>query len=114
MNNILTENFETAATIFPLNHGLIVAGILFCIGLYGVMARRNLLFMLISLELMMNAAGLAFVLAGSYHHQADGQVMYIFILTLAAAEVAIGLALLLRYYRQNKSLDMDIKQEEAK
>lgn len=108
------NNLELMNTIFPLSHGLIVAGILFVIGLYGVMARRNLLFMLLSLELMMNAAGLAFVLVGSYYGQADGQIMFIFILTLAAAEVAIGLAMLLRYYQHKKSLDVDAMQEDQK
>lgn len=69
----------------PLEHGLIVATILFALGFYGVMVRRNLLFMLMSLEIMMNAAALAFVLAGSVWAQPDGQVMFILILTLAAA-----------------------------
>ena len=63
----------------PLEHGLIVATILFALGFYGVMVRRNLLFMLMSLEIMMNAAALAFVLAGSVWSQPDGQVMFILI-----------------------------------
>lgn len=105
------DNLEVMNAIFPLSHGLIVAGTLFSIGLYGVMARRNLIFMLISLELMMNAAGLAFVLVGSLFQSADGQIMFIFILTLAAAEVAIGLAMLLRYYRQKETLDIDAMKE---
>jgi len=61
----------------PLEHGLIVATILFALGFYGVMVRRNLLFMLMSLEIMMNAAALAFVLAGSAWLQPDGQIMFI-------------------------------------
>ena len=69
----------------PLEHGLIVATILFALGFYGVMVRRNLLFILMSLEIMMNAAALAFVLAGSAWAQPDGQIMFILILTLAAA-----------------------------
>jgi NADH-quinone oxidoreductase subunit K len=60
-----------------------------------------------SLEVMLNAAGLAFVVAGSRWHQADGQVMFMFILAMAAAEVAVGLALLLQVYRRFKSLDVD-------
>jgi NADH-quinone oxidoreductase subunit K len=60
-----------------------------------------------SLEVMLNAAGLAFVVAGSRWHQADGQVMFIFVLAMAAAEVAVGLALLLQIYRRFKSLDVD-------
>jgi NADH-quinone oxidoreductase subunit K len=60
-----------------------------------------------SLEVMLNAAGLAFVAAGARWHQADGQVMFLFILTMAAAEVAVGLALVLRIYHKFKSLDVD-------
>jgi NADH-quinone oxidoreductase subunit K len=60
-----------------------------------------------SLEVMLNAAGLAFVVAGSRWHQADGQVMFLFILATAASEVAVGLALLLQIYRRFKSLDVD-------
>lgn len=95
----------------PLEHGLIVAAILFTLGFAGVMVRRNILFMLLSLEIMMNAAGLAFVLAGSRWVQADGQVMFILILTLAAAEVSIGLAIMLRLYKRFKTLDIDIASE---
>ncbi len=69
--------------------------------------RRNLLFILMSLEIMLNAAGLAFVTAGARWAQADGQVMFIFILAMAASEVAVGLALVLQLYRQNESLDAD-------
>ena len=95
----------------PLEHGLIVATILFALGFYGVMVRRNLLFMLRSLEVMMNAAALAFVMAGSAWVQPDGQIMFIFILTLAAAEAAIGLAILLRFYHQRGHLDVDSANE---
>lgn len=97
--------------VMPLSHGLIFAAALFAIGLFGVMARRDFLFMLISLELMMNAAALAFVLAGAKYAVADGQVMLIFILTLAAAEVAIGLAILLRFYHVHGHLDGDRARE---
>ncbi|KTF07192.1 NADH:ubiquinone/quinone oxidoreductase, chain 4L, partial [marine sediment metagenome] len=68
--------------MIPMSHGLILAGILFAIGLCGVMVRRNFLFMLMSLEIMMNAAALAFVVAGSRWVDPDGQIMFIFILTL--------------------------------
>ena len=69
--------------------------------------RRNLLFILMSIEIMLNAAGLAFVTAGARWAQADGQVMFIFILAMAASEVAVGLAFLLQLYHQNESLDTD-------
>ena len=97
--------------LIPMSHGLILAGILFAIGLCGVMVRRNFLFMLMSLEIMMNAAALAFVVAGSRWMDPDGQVMFIFILTLAAAEVSIGLAVLLQFYHKRGHLDVDSANE---
>ncbi|EIK52492.1 NADH:ubiquinone oxidoreductase subunit K [Stutzerimonas stutzeri TS44] len=95
----------------PLEHGLAVAAILFCLGLVGLMVRRNILFMLMSLEIMMNAAGLAFVVTGSRWAQADGQIMFILVITLAAAEAAIGLAILLQLYRRFNTLDVDAASE---
>jgi NADH-quinone oxidoreductase subunit K len=92
------------ATI-PMEHGLILAAVLFSLGLAGVLVRRNIVFMLMSLEIMLNAAGLAFVVAGARWGQVDGQVMFLFILTMAAAEVSVGLALVLNLYRQRRSLD---------
>ena len=97
--------------LIPMSHGLILAGILFTIGLCGVMVRRNFLFMLMGLEIMMNAAALAFVVAGSRWVDPDGQVMFIFILTLAAAEVSIGLAILLQFYHKRGHLDVDSANE---
>ena len=97
--------------MIPMSHGLILAGILFAIGLCGVMVRRNFLFMLMSLEIMMNAAALAFVVAGSRWVDPDGQIMFIFILTLAAAEVSIGLAILLQFYHKHGHLNVDSANE---
>ncbi len=91
----------------PMEHGLVLAAILFTLGLAGVLMRRNIIFMLMSVEIMLNAAGLAFIVAGARWGQADGQVMFIFILTLAAAEVSVGLALVLQLYRRFKTLDVD-------
>jgi NADH-quinone oxidoreductase subunit K len=87
--------------------GLLLAGILFMLGLIGISIRRNIIFMLISAEIMLNAAGLAFIVAGSRWAEPDGQVMFIFILTMAAAEVSVGLALILQIYHQLKTLDSD-------
>jgi len=84
-----------------------LAGILFALGVAGLLVRRNLVFILMSIEIMLNAAGLAFVTAGARWAQADGQVMFIFILAMAASEVSVGLALVLQLYRQNRSLDAD-------
>jgi NADH-quinone oxidoreductase subunit K len=91
----------------PTEAGLILAGVLFMLGLISVMIRRNIIFMLISVEVMLNAAGLAFIVAGAKWGQPDGQVMFIFILTMAAAEVSVGLALILQLFHQLKTLDGD-------
>ena len=91
----------------PFEHGLLLAGALFVLGLIGVMVRRNIIFILLSIEVMLNAAGLAFLVAGSRWSQPDGQVMFIFILTMAAAEVSVGLALVIRLYHVCKTLDAD-------
>jgi NADH-quinone oxidoreductase subunit K len=91
----------------PLETGLLLAIILFVIGLIGLLVRRNIIFMLMSIEIMLNAAGLAFVLGSARWIQADGQVMFIFILAMAAAEVSVGLALILRIYNKFKTLDPD-------
>ncbi len=87
--------------------GLVLAAVLFAVGLAGLLARRNVLFILMSIEIMLNAAGLAFIVAGERWGQPDGQVVFIFILTMAAAEVSVGLALVLRLYHQYKSVDAD-------
>jgi NADH-quinone oxidoreductase subunit K len=91
----------------PAEAGLVLAGILFMLGLISVLVRRNIIFMLISVEIMLNASGLAFITAGARWAQPDGQVMFIFILTMAAAEVSVGLALILQIYHQLKTLDSD-------
>jgi NADH-quinone oxidoreductase subunit K len=87
---------------------LLLAGVLFALGLIGLLVRRNVIFMLMSIEIMLNAAGLAFVVAGSRWGQADGQVMLMFILAMAAAEVAVGLALILQMSHRLKTLDVDM------
>jgi NADH-quinone oxidoreductase subunit K len=91
----------------PVEAGLVLAGILFMLGLISVLIRRNVIFMLISVEIMLNAAGLAFIVAGARWGQPDGQAMFIFIITMAAAEVSVGLALILQIYHQLKTLDGD-------
>jgi NADH-quinone oxidoreductase subunit K len=91
----------------PIEHVLIASAILFVIGLVGLLTRKNILFTLMSLEMMLNSAGLAFIAAGASWGQADGQVMFIFILAVAGAEVSIGLALVLQLYHSYKSLNVD-------
>lgn len=92
---------------YPIDLGLGLAAILFGLGLVGVLVRRNIVFLLLCIEIMLDAAGLAFVMAGARWGRPDGQVMYIFILTMAAAEVSVGLALIMRMYHRLKSLDSD-------
>ena len=77
-------------SVVSMQQALMLAGILFALGLIGLLVRRNLLFVLMSIEIMLNAAGLAFVAAGARWAQADGQVMFIFILAMAASEVSVG------------------------
>ena len=91
----------------PIEHVLALAGLLFLLGLIGVLVRRNVMFLLMSLEVMMNAAGLAFVAAGARWGMPDGQIMFMFILALAAAEVAVALGIVVQLARRFESLDVD-------
>ena len=95
----------------PFEEVLFVSGVLFALGLMGILIRRNIIFVLMSIEVMMNAAALAFVAAGNRWHAADGQIMFILILTLAASEASVGLALVLQIYRRFKTLDTDAAAE---
>lgn len=92
----------------PMEHGLLLAAVLFALGLIGVLTRRNMVFVLMSLEIMLNAAALAFVVAGSRWGQTDGQIMFLMIISLAAAEVAVGLGLVLQMFHRFKTLDLDV------
>ena len=91
----------------PLDHVLLLSALLFICGLLGLMMRRNVIFILISLEVMLNSSAVAFVAAGARWGQADGQVIFMLILAVAAAEVAVGLGLVIQIQRRFKSLDMD-------
>lgn len=95
---MVTVNIETQ---------IVLAGILFFLGFIGLLVRRNIIFMLMSVEIMLNSAGLVFIIAGTHWKQPDGQVMFIFILAVAAVEVSIGLALILQVYHHYKTLDVD-------
>ena len=90
-----------------LHHFLTVSILLFCIGLLGVIVRRNLLVVYMSLELMLNAANLALVAFSRYHNDLNGQVLVFFIITVAAAEVAVGLALIVALYRKRQSAHVE-------
>ena len=90
-----------------LSHYLFVSGALFSIGLLGVIVRRNLLIIYMSLELMLNAANVALVAMSRFNGNLDGQVMVFFIITVAAAEVAVGLALIVALYRKRRTAEVE-------
>lgn len=90
-----------------LEHYLTVSALLFALGLLGVIVRRNLIIIYMSLELMLNAANLALVAFSRYTHTLNGQVMVFFVITVAAAEVAVGLALIVALYRKRQTADVE-------
>src|SRR5213593_2937894 len=90
-----------------LLHYLIVSAVLFLLGLLGVIVRRNLLIIYMSLELMLNAANLALVAFSRFNNNLNGQVMVFFIITVAAAEVAVGLALIVALYRRRQTAHVE-------
>jgi NAD(P)H-quinone oxidoreductase subunit 4L len=91
----------------PLNYFLILAAFLFCTGAYGVLARRNSVLVLMSVELMLNAVNLNLVAFSANVRDVSGQVFALFVITIAAAEVGVGLAIVLLIYRNLKSPDLD-------
>ncbi len=90
-----------------LEHYLVVSVLLFCLGLLGVIVRRNVLVIYMSLELMLNAANLALVAFSRFTNNLDGQVFVFFIITVAAAEVSVGLALIVALYRKRQSAHVE-------
>ena len=94
-------------TKIGLDHYLIVSALLFALGLLGVLIRRNLLVIYMSLEIMLNAANLALIAASRFNNNLDGQVFVFFIITVAAAEVAVGLALIVALYRKRQSAHVE-------
>ena len=90
-----------------LNQFLVLAAVLFCIGVYGVLARRNGVLVLMSVELMLNAVNLNLVAFATDRHNVSGQVFALFVITIAAAEVGVGLAIVLLIYRNLHSPDLD-------
>ncbi len=94
-------------TTMTLNHFLILSAILFSIGTVGVLVRRNPLIMFMCIELMLNAVNLAFVAFSRYRQNLDGQVFVFLVLTVAAAEVAVGLAIIVALFRSRANVDVD-------
>ncbi len=103
-------NGELTADV-AMQYGLLLAAVLLSLGLIGVLARRNIIFILMSIEIMLNAAALAFIAAGARWGEADGQVMFLLILAMAAAEVSVGLALILQFYYRAATVDADAASE---
>ncbi|MBP6219143.1 MAG: NADH-quinone oxidoreductase subunit NuoK [Oligoflexales bacterium] len=91
----------------PLSHHLILAMILFFCGVLGVLFRRNLLFVLMSIELMLNAVNLVFVSGSVYLQNLDGQIMVFFVVTVAACEAAVGLAMVIALFREHGTVQTD-------
>ena len=97
--------------IVPMEHLLILATLLFALGLGCVLVRRNLIMILIGVEVMINSVGLVLVGASAYWQQVDGQIMVLILMAITAAEVAIGLALVVYLHQQKKSIDVGIFDE---
>ncbi len=91
----------------PLSYYLVLSAVLFVIGVTGVLIRRNILIILLSIELMLNATNINFVAFSHYLHAITGQVIVFFTLTVAAAEVAIGLAIIIALYRKKASVNVE-------
>ena len=93
--------------MIPLSHYLIVSALLFAIGSAGVFLRRNLITILLSIEIMLNAVNLTFVAFGRHWGDVDGQIIVAFVMTVAAAEAAVGLAIIVALFRHRESLNPD-------
>jgi len=93
--------------VIPLSHYLIVSAVLFSLGVAGVFLRRNLITILLSIEIMLNAVNLSFVAFGRYNGDVNGQIIVFFVMTVAAAEAAVGLALVIALFRHRESLNPD-------
>lgn len=93
--------------MIALNHYLLLSVILFAIGTLGIMRRKNLLMLFFSTEILLNSANIALVGISKYYNNIDGQIFALFIIAIAASEVAVGLGLLILLYRKKKSLDLE-------
>lgn len=94
-----------------LNQFLILAAVIFCMGIYGVLVRRNGVLVLMSVELMLNAVNLNLIAFSAYLKETSGQIFVLFVITIAAAEVGVGLAIILLLFRNFRSPDLDQAQQ---
>ncbi len=102
------ENLTTTLQAVPLNHYILLSAIIFSIGVIGVLIRRNAIVIFMSVELMLNAVNLLLTAFSVYRGDASGQVFVFFIMALAAAEVAVGLAIIVMIYRNTNSTDINV------
>jgi NADH-quinone oxidoreductase subunit K len=102
------ENITQAIQGVPLNHYILLSAIIFAIGVMGVLIRRNAIVIFMSVELMLNAVNLLLTAFSAYRGDAAGQVFVFFIMALAAAEVAVGLAIIVMVYRNTNSIDINV------
>ncbi|AFD08730.1 NADH-quinone oxidoreductase subunit NuoK [Solitalea canadensis] len=101
-------DITNAITLVPLNHYILLSAIIFFIGIIGVLTRRNAIIIFMSIELMLNAVNLLLTAFSAYRGDAAGQVFVFFIMAVAAAEVAVGLAIIVMIYRNTGSTDIDL------
>src|SRR3954471_15838672 len=94
-------------SVVPIQYYIFICGVLFCIGVLGVLFRRNAIIIFMSVELMLNSVNLLLVAFSTYHNDASGQVFVFFVMAVAAAEVAVGLAILVTIFRNVHSVDID-------
>jgi NADH-quinone oxidoreductase subunit K len=94
--------------MITLNHYLVLSAVLFSIGTAGVFLRRNIITLLLSIEIMLNAVNLTFIAAGRYFGSVEGQIITFFVMTVAAAEAAVGLAIVIALFRHKESLSPDV------
>ncbi|RZJ63773.1 MAG: NADH-quinone oxidoreductase subunit NuoK [Flavobacterium sp.] len=102
------DNITATIQTVPLNHYILFSAIIFTIGVIGVLVRRNAIIIFMSVELMLNAVNILLTAFSSYHGDASGQVFVFFIMALAAAEVAVGLAIIVMVYRNTSSIDINV------
>ncbi|NPA74142.1 MAG: NADH-quinone oxidoreductase subunit NuoK [Epsilonproteobacteria bacterium] len=96
--------------MITLTHYLVLSSILFCIGLVGIIRRKNLLMLFFSTEILLNAVNIGFAAISKFHHDMTGQMFSFFIIAVAASEVAVGLGLLVLWYKRKSTIDLDSMQ----
>ena len=98
---------DLISRMVPLSYYLILSGILFSLGVFGVLFRRNIIIILMAIELMLNAVNLAFIAIARYLNSLDGQLIVFFVIAVAAAEVSVGLAIIITIFRNKETVDVD-------